>query len=201
MEAQMKRCPRSFISLALAGACALAALVFAPSASSADITGCCFAGVCGNKTEKSCRASGGTPLNSTCTSADDPRCAKVCCLCSGAAPMCAIAEQCREDDCRVSGSCVDGNCPPPRPTPTPRPCGFTNGGDDDDDAEDGPQCGGACLNAGERCLLLESTSGTRECRCARPCGLDPSTNMGGGVCPDPRTLCLADDDDHECHCR
>jgi hypothetical protein len=205
MDVRMKRCPQPFIALVLVGACALAILGFTPSASSADITGCCFGGVCGNKSERSCRASGGTPLDSTCTSSDDRRCAKVCCRCPGA----AVARSLSSAGARLSDQrpLCDGSCPTPQLTPTPTPgrlrCGFANTGhgDDDDDAADGPQCRGACPNAGERCLLLESTAGTRDCRCAKPCGLDPSTNMCGGVCPDPRKVCLPDDEDHECHCR
>ncbi len=41
---------------------------------SAQITGCCIGPVCANKTAKSCQQSGGAPLDSTCTSSQDPRC-------------------------------------------------------------------------------------------------------------------------------
>lgn len=41
---------------------------------SAQITGCCIGTACTNKTARSCTASGGTALASTCTSSQDPRC-------------------------------------------------------------------------------------------------------------------------------
>lgn len=54
---------------------ALVLLLTGPARSaSAQITGCCIGPVCTNKTARSCTASGGTALSSTCTSSQDPRC-------------------------------------------------------------------------------------------------------------------------------
>ena len=39
-----------------------------------QITGCCIGSACTNKNTRSCTASGGTVLDSTCTSSQDPRC-------------------------------------------------------------------------------------------------------------------------------
>jgi hypothetical protein len=55
-------------------AAALLAVVTVAGSASAGITGCCFGPTCSNQDASTCKASGGTPLDSTCKNANDARC-------------------------------------------------------------------------------------------------------------------------------